>query len=875
MKISWAFLLILPVMALAENHSPLERVPNTTLRMPVAPPVFGFATEMALGGLSFPNAVAITSPPGETNRLFILEQRGVVSVVTNLANPTRTVFMDISGRVLHLGEQGLLGIAFHPEYEDNRQFYLFYTSRTMSSPQGNGMHAIVARFETSPDNPNQGLPDSETPLISQFHRAGNHNGGDLHFGPDGYLYISVGDEGGGNDQYNNSQFIDKNFFSAILRIDVDNRPESIQPNPHPASHSNYSIPADNPFIGATRFNGRTLDPDRVRTEIFAIGLRNPWRISFDPATGLLYAGDVGQSAREEINIIVKGGNYGWAFREGTIARPGSGAPPSEFEPIDPIQDYIWGSGTLRGRSVTGGVVYRGERWPHLRGAYIFGDYVSGNIWSLRYDGAQVISPMERLLGSPNPSAFGIDPSNGDVLITNHAAGRIVRLTSSSSAPVEPLPETLSETGIFSDLQSLEPHPGIVPYEVVLAPWSDQAQTKRWFSIPDPEKKIGFSPEGAWSFPPGTVWVKHFSMEMDQGNPESLRRLETRVLVQSTNSFHGATYRWNEEQTEALLVPEWGLNEDLIIQENGVERTQTWRYPSRTEIVSWHTSGAGLPGFQTAQLNRDFDYDGQTENQLRALSEAGYFDAELPPVQTLRALAHVNDDTFSREYRVRSYLHVNCSACHLPGGVAPFDARITTKTTSANLIEATLRNNQGNPQNRVIARGAPEHSMMLERISTMGPLRMPPGSTMLDADAINLLHEWIVEDLPDYLTFTEWQTVHFGSSTLPEAAAEADPDGDGATNTEEFLTGTDPLSAQDRWRLSMEAGESILEIRLPRLANRGFEIETTPDLNQPDLWKPLNHPANRPFFFSATNLLEVIQETMDDDSRFYRVLIFEP
>src|SRR6185369_4775677 len=317
-------------LAVAGQPSPFPRVANTTLRMPPSPPVFGFTTEKAFGNLSISSPLAIATP-GETNRLFVIEKVGRVIVITNLANPTLTVFMNISDRVISDGEQGLLGLAFHPEYATNGFFFLFYTAGADGSPDR------LSRFRVSPDNPNQGQPESEVILFSQADEASNNNGGDLHFGPDGYLYVSLGDEGGRNDTLGNGQRIVGDFFSGILRLDVDKRSGNLEPNPHAAvirdanGRAHYSVPTDNPFVGATQFNGALLpDVTKVRTEFWAVGLRNPWRFWIDEQTGQIYCGDVGQDSREEIDLIVRGGNYGWNYREGNIARPGSFDPPPGF-----------------------------------------------------------------------------------------------------------------------------------------------------------------------------------------------------------------------------------------------------------------------------------------------------------------------------------------------------------------------------------------------------------------------------------------------------------------------------------------------------------------------------------------------------------------
>jgi glucose/arabinose dehydrogenase len=524
-------LLWLPARA---QNSPLVRVPNTSLKLPAVPESFGYATERAFGSLSFIDPLAIVVPPGETNRLFVVEQEGTIAVITNLAQPTRSVFLDIEVPVVSGGEQGLLGLAFHPGYATNRQFYIFYTLNSATAA-GSGLHDRLSQFLVRENDPNEADPDSELVLIDQYDQAANHNGGDLHFGPDGYLYVALGDEGGGNDSHGNSQRIDRDFFAGILRIDVDRRPGNLDPNPHPANTNSvggfaYSVPADNPFVGATSFNGLPLVSSRVRTEFWAVGLRNPWRMSFDRDTGRLYCGDVGQERFEEIDIIERGGNYGWSYREGLVAGP-RGNPPAGVTFQSPILVYSHGNATNQGFSVTGGVVNRGERLSGLYGAYIFADYVSGHIWATRYAGT-TNPPFTRLLTDTEVAGFDIDPRNGDVLLADRNQDTIKRLVHSSTPVGDPLPPTLAETGVFKDLVTLEPEAGVVPYDLNMPFWSDGAEKQRWFSLPNTNLTFGFSELANWFLPTGAVWIKHFSLPLTNGVPESTRRLETRFVVRN-------------------------------------------------------------------------------------------------------------------------------------------------------------------------------------------------------------------------------------------------------------------------------------------------------------------------------------------------------
>ena len=857
-----------------------NRVAAAALKMPALLPVQGYLATNALGTMTFTAPLAIVSAPGETNRLFIIEQPGRIIVITNLASPTRTVFMDLTSRVHYGGEEGMLGLALHPGYLTNRYFFVDYTTWTNSSSSSTRQDRL-SRFEISPSNPNQGLPNSEVVLISQPDDFPNHNAGDLHFGPDGYLYVSLGDEGDANDTGANSQRIDKDFFSGMLRLDVDKLPGSLAPTPHPASSTNYAIPSDNPFIGATQFNGIPLTGN-VRTEFWAVGLRNPWRFSIDHVSGLIYCGDVGQGAREEVDIIVKGGNYGWNYREGYIQRPGSGAPPAGFSSIPPILDYprTPAGATNVGYSVTGGVVYRGSRIPQLTGAYVFGDYGSGNIWALRYDGSVTTNiPYAKLLADPGVAAFGIDPSNGDVLYADVTEG-VVRRLMYGIVSGGALPATLAETGTFTNLTTLTPSPGVIPFDVNVPYWSDNAIQSRWFAITNPAAKITFRPTQNWSFPGSSLWIQHFELELTNGVPESRRRLETRFIVRDSGTgIYGVTYRWDLSQTNASLVGEAGLDETFLMNDGGNLRTQTWHYPSRAECLVCHTSatlGGQALGFNTPQLNRDFNYGGVVDNQIRALNNAGYFAAPVTNINNLRALINSSNETASLEWRARSYLTANCSGCHQGGG-STFDARLFTPLSIARIVNGSLTNNAGgDTNNRVIVPGFLSNSMLLTRISTLDNRRMPPlGSIVPDSAAISLFSRWITNDLPSYRTFADWQISFFGSTNGTDALTTADPDNDGAINQLEWLTGTSPLISAQVWGgpAISRAGDSV-RVTYPRVANRGFEVQYVTNLVNSNSWQALDVPKNRPFF-GATNLDFVVPDVVTNTPKYYRLRVYEP
>lgn len=870
-------LLFVPLLAACALTAPaqLVRQANSTLTLPAAAPTTGFTGADALGGMTFSQPLTLRTPPGETTRLFIGEKTGLIRVVTDLdsASTSTSTYLNLTTNLYTTGESGLLGFAFHPQYATNGYLYVFrcYRPGGTSGPVYNRISRFTRNGANSAD------PASELVLIDQLDEASNHNGGNLMFGPDGYLYVGHGDEGGGGDTYSNSQRIDKDFFSGMIRIDVDRLASNLEPNPHAAviinsstGKANYKVPADNPWVGATSFNTLPVTPANVRTEFYAVGLRNPWRWSFDPANGRLWLADVGQDAYEEVNIIRKGGNYGWKFREGLHGY--SGTPPAGVTFDDPIIEYTHSVGI----SITGGVVWRGSNLAQLFGKYIYADYSSGRVWALEHNQATgaLISNVQLYVES-GIVGFGYDPRNGDVLYCNINNGKIRRIVS-SGAPSGSYPATLTATGAFSNLATLTPNAGIVSYEPNVSFWSDYAQKQRWFSIPTLGPTMTYSAEGNWTYPTGTVWVKHFEIETTRGVAATKRRLETRFIRKTADGIYGITYRWNAAGTEATLVGEEGETETFNVTEGAVTRPQTWIYPSRASCLNCHTQVGGYAlSFNTAQLNKDHVFDSQTQNQISALSTAGYLSAAVTtPVATLPKFA--SDETQSVEWRVRSYLAVNCANCHQPGGLGQgqWDARYTTKTALAGLINGAVNNNFGDAANRVIAPGDVAHSVMYTRLNSAGgaAYHMPPlATTEKNIYAVSLLADWIAQTTT-YQTFAQWQTANFGSTSAPAAQAGADPDGDGNTNRFEFLTGTNANSATSRWSLQIERSPSQVRLLFPRIANLRFLALVSTDLQT---WTPWNVPSNSSGF-SATSFNDIISGPFNPTGPMYfRLQIDEP
>jgi glucose/arabinose dehydrogenase len=351
-------------------------------------PTGGFLVERVFPDLSFQEPTNLLQPDGTSDLMFVTEQRGIIYAFSANNPQQANMFLDITDRVNKGGnEEGLLGLAFDPDYQENGYFYVYYSA---DSPR----RSVLARFRLDQENTDVADPQSEVIVMEIAEPYSNHNGGQLAFGPDGYLYIGLGDGGGGGDPYGNGQNLGT-VLGSILRIDVR------------GLSGGYEIPADNPFV----------DSEGARAEIWAFGLRNPWRFSFDSETGLLWAGDVGQGSWEEIDVITGGANYGWNIMEGLHCySPPGGCDQSGL--TLPIAEYDHSQGRC---AVTGGYVYHGDQIPSLQGYYIYGDYCSGDIWGLAYDGSVVTENTLLTKSGLSITSFGEDLA-GNLYILDRAGG---------------------------------------------------------------------------------------------------------------------------------------------------------------------------------------------------------------------------------------------------------------------------------------------------------------------------------------------------------------------------------------------------------------------------------------------------------------------
>jgi uncharacterized repeat protein (TIGR03806 family) len=697
--------------------------PGDTSRLLGSPdPMPSLEIEKAFPGLRFERPLQLTSAGDGSNRIFVVTQKGLIYVFPNRKNVTKDqcrVFLDWSRRVrTDENEEGMMGLAFHPRFRENGLFYVYYTTRPLQS--------VVARFRVKSDDPDRADPDSFDVLLNFPQPYWNHNGGSMEFGPDGHLYIGLGDGGSAGDPHQNAQNL-KTLLGKILRIDVD----------HADAGLKYAIPRDNPF--ADRRDG-------ARREIWTLGMRNVWRLSFDRLTGTLWAGDVGQDKYEEVDVIQKGGNYGWNLREGFHPfRPQLAKGNDRL--IDPIIEYDHSVG----KCIIGGVVYRGKKLPELYGAYLYADFVSGQVWALRYNGAKATSNATIVRPKSDITSFGED-ERGEVYFTDFD-GYIYNFRKAASptgrqADVAPFPRLLSETALFTDTKSMTPAPGLIPYGVNVPLWSDGAEKDRYLALPR-ARSIKFSRTDSWQFPTGTVFVKTFSLDLTRGDPASRRRLETRLLVLGNQGWAGYTYLWNDEQTDAQLLDAALRRTYDIKSPQGMEK-QTWYYPSRADCMACHTPASGFAlGWNTRQINRNESYGSLSENQLHRLDALGVFQEPFPDMPA--KLEKYPDWTTAVRQRptatlARAYLDVNCSICHRPGGTSNtgLDMRFHTPLSDTHLLNTAPANGEYGPEgSRIIAPGDPDRSILVYRMRSRGEGQMPNLATYrTDQEAMRVIEAWI-------------------------------------------------------------------------------------------------------------------------------------
>jgi len=671
--------------------------------------------------LAVKQPLSLTPEPG-TDRLFILQHLEsssgpgrLLAIRDDQAATEAETLLDIDGLAY--------GLAFHPDYQRNGQLYIGLNGPS----RGPKKTTQVVRYTVDPRAPRRIDPASKR-LIIEWASDG-HNGGDVAFGNDGFLYVSSGDGSSGSDTDLTGQSLG-DLLGAVLRVDVD----------HPDPGRDYGVPKDNPFV----------DRPGARPELWAYGLRNPWRLSYDRESGQLWAGNNGQDLWEQVYLIRKGANYGWSISEGD----------HPFQPLrqagpDPIAPPTAEHHHSEARSLTGGRVYRGTRLPGLVGAYVYGDWSTGRVWGIKHDGTRPVWHRELVDTPSNITGFGTDHA-GEMYVIDHAGGfyRFEPTTEADRSP-RPFPTRLSRTGLFASVAPLRPHSAALPYEVVAPQWADGASIERAAALTGLERieqKPQLNAGGAWTLPEGSVMAQTLSLDLldDAGKP-ARKRVETRLMARRQGEWVGYSYRWDADQADAELVQASGDSAAFEVAdptEPGGRREQIWRFPSRTECLVCHSRAAGFVlGFTTLQLDRDRDYGGKVDDQLRTLEHIGVFQGSLPQRLVDRPrLVDPYDTTAPTEARVRSYLEVNCSTCHVAegGGNARMELGLATPLGKTRLIDEVPDHGRYDIADaRLVAPGSPERSVLHHRISRRGSEQMPPlVSTEVDRKAVGLVAEWI-------------------------------------------------------------------------------------------------------------------------------------
>jgi putative heme-binding domain-containing protein len=713
---------LLLCLAFASTVSPAEeRVPWTTSRFQGTPePPPPYVAERIHPGLTFARPVDLTPIPG-TDRLAVLEERGrIFSFVPGTAAEKPELFADLKAFDPEVSRS--FALTFHPRFAGNRFVYTWLNLDLKGADNREDGTRIV-RFKVTDENPPRIDFASAQPIISWT--AGGHNGGNLRFGPDGMLYISTGDANRPDppDGFVTGQDI-SDLLSSVLRLDVD----------HPDPGKGYSIPKDNPFVALPKARG----------EVWAYGLRNPWRMAFHPKTGDLLVGDVGWELWEMIYRIQRGGNYGWSITEGSR----QDVRPDRLRGPTPILPALVAHSHEEAASITGGEFYQGTRLPELTGAYIYGDWQMGTFWSLRAEGDKVTEHRELCRSSLMPAGFGI-AQDGELIIVDYSGGGLWRLAKNPRANMSSdFPRKLSQTGLFKDTSQQLPAPGVLPYRIHAPRWADHAIGERWAAFPgktgvtlaeDAKGVVVF--RGQWSFPPGAVLAKTYSLEQERGNPATKRRIETQVLHFDGTLWGTYSYRWNADQTDADLVPARGEEATFPIKDHaapGGELEQRWRFFSRSECGRCHNLfDAFVQGFSALQL--DLRTPEAPGRQLDLLTRLG-----LTPEEPRFADPYGPHGTL--ETRARSYLHVNCSVCHRynSGGGVPSYMNMDLPLKESNLVDfKPVQGDLGLPDARVIAPGDPERSALLYRMATAGRGHMPYlGGRLIDDRGVLLMRDWI-------------------------------------------------------------------------------------------------------------------------------------
>ncbi len=736
---------------------------------------------VAYSNLSFNSPIVFKPVPNE-NRIILAQINGEIYWFENdETTTTKNLLIDLKDDVGVVHDGGFLGLALHPEFNSatNPQNFAFvyYTSENWNSEdeprpgthtgqgcyfsesnneyQGNSI--ILERLEIDPVTMSV-LAGSRTNLIDIRMYGTTHYGGGIEFGNDGFLYLTIGDQA----SWRRAQNTTDNLSGGALRIDVDKDPtkshEPIRKKQDvgyagESSGIEYWIPNDNPFLSP---DGSTYE------EYYSIGLRNPFRMTKDRVTGDFYIGDVGLNNHEEVNVLTSGANYGWPLYEGFDLRPNGGTCVNLLNNMPhelPLTEFARNDAN----ALAGGFVYRGVEIPDLYGVYVCADYGGGDeIFSVDI----TTGAYEQISTLGNVISFGED-YNGELYMLRYGNNqKIYKLIEGVDDGYIPMPQLLSDVGVFSNLSTLEVIDGVIPYELYESFWSDGALKKRWIAVPNNDgglhtgsgEQVDYDEYSDWEFPPGTVIIKHFELKVDDTDPTVTRKIETRFsIVDQLGDWYFLTYNWNDDQLDAVLQTT-SLNEPVSIATDnlGGTRTQTWHFPSNSECGTCHNdANKGSLGLKSRYLNTDYDYsthdpvNGQIGNQLVTWSHLGLLNQSITDADTeyITTNTAIDDPLASIDEKARSYLDLNCAYCHRldHNNRTDFDLRVF------NSLEATQILNTGiltplnvAPDEKVIFPGDASKSILYHKMNSVSPsIMMPPLSKLaIDQPAVDLIEAWI-------------------------------------------------------------------------------------------------------------------------------------
>jgi len=694
-----------------------------------------YIVHRAFPGIELHQIMRLREHPHQAGAYFLADTSGRIFLVERVGSRwALTKVVDLTAADLKF----LYSFEIHPDFPKDPRIFVAYHAAPSEQAVAFRVTSVTLRPGEMVDHRDEQL------LIEQQVDSVEHLGADLALDDQGCLLISCGDhEQSLNDQ--RSQKLNQGFHSGILRIDIDQRGGdfSFPPVRKPIHGwtSGYFIPRDNPFVG---------QPD-VLEEFWALGLRNPFRMQFDPNTRKLWMGDVGQDRLEQVEVAQAGTNHQWSYQEGSLTFEQSylqGHPPEKLWgiPTNPIHEYPHED---LNSCVIGGVIYRGAKFPELQGRYIYGDNRSGRIWSI--DPQQ---PRERQLllqlpfGKASSTLVSISTDRaGEIYFTNFASTPAVYQLGRSTSMQ--FPRLLSETGCFSNLSTQTPADNLIPYEVIVPLWSDGMEKRRYIRLP-PGTQIE-NRNVSWKFPPGTLFVKHFAQGADYPHPG--QPVETRLLVvRHDASTAGATYVWNESGTEAVLQVD---RVDLPFVAGGA--SFNYHIPDVHDCKVCHHPGHPVLGFRTEQLHRDVWIRGTLQSQLAHFSQQQLFEIPVHSKELSRSnrLSALDELTASLERRALSYLHANCSFCHNHNGLEHVRMDLDLFRTQAehHVIQrpAQLHYHQidGRHSRFLIAPGDLAASAIYQRLKTEDQRFAMPylGRSRPDFEALQVLADWILSLSP--------------------------------------------------------------------------------------------------------------------------------